>query len=240
MKNVITNTLDLMQAGGIRYYLLRPVDLREELPAEIDLIVPKEDLPALCDLLRKKEQGVRINTFIAKNTVQIHLGQLTLDVKTKLCFLPTKTLEFFALPPFCGYRITDEQLLIPDTGHAYLFTFWSLHLFLDKHRVEDSSSFHIYLQFFANQQKWVRHHHFEHWAERVFGENAKHFIFLVDLLITDGPDGLPLGYQHSVKSWWKETHPLQNFSYYPQKWKYGIYRRLGLSTFQQLPAAQSA
>lgn len=240
MKHPIVELLDFLQFENIRYYLLRPVSLKEH-NADIDVIIPDEDLQRLLQLLKNTHKEISINNRIANHTLQIQIGSVILDVKTRVCFLPTKSLAFNDCPPYSGYQIEQGHWVFPTSSKASLFTFWTLHLFLDKKRVQDSSTFAKYLDWCEKEgNNLVRHPYLEFWAQRLFSTKKNQFLDMVEEVLSGNVNRLPDNYQQQVKQWWTANFPRVHLMYYPQKWKYGFYRRMGFSTFRALAQTENS
>lgn len=154
---------------GIPYYLLRPLDLNKK-EKDVDIIVSKPNVLKLANKLQEFDFEAEVTTSVAKNSVGIIVdGDLLLDIKTRICFLPSKFFSFKPPPPYSGIKLDKNGIVYPDVSDDKLFTFWILHFFLDKKHPSLSGSYEIFRQKYAsNYNDMLESDFFQKWLHKVF------------------------------------------------------------------------
>ena len=169
MRKRILSIFDYLNENNISYFLLRPIDLNEAI-MDIDLIIPKPEFYKLVDILDKTSFKVFFKYSPANTSIQLFIDEVLLDIKFHICFLPRKTLVFSKEKiSFSNIRIEDNQYIYPNTDEEILFTLWSYHLFLDKEKVNQSTSFYIYKsRYIDNWSKLSQSTYFRNWTTIIF------------------------------------------------------------------------
>ncbi|NQX92227.1 MAG: hypothetical protein HRT74_08930, partial [Flavobacteriales bacterium] len=225
----------LLKEVGVSYYLLRPLDLNEEVK-DIDLVMPEGDVNLLVKHLISKGRKGKYSKSIANNSIAIVLeNDVVLDIKTRVCFFKTKFLSLHEGPPFAIAK-KENNLFIPDVPEEQLFTFWMMHFFLDKDQPQDSSTFELFKQRFAHSHFIHLNSSFcKHWVEKVFGpyeQQARTFIetYMASGFRKEHADNQYL--QNLVLSRSGKIH----IAFHLERIKYGIIRRIKRNLYRPLHA----
>lgn len=234
----VRRVFDLLDECKASYYLLRPIDLHEEVKG-IHVVMPTEDVNLIIGHLKARSIEATYTTSIAENSIAILIGDMMLDVKTKVCFFPSKFYAFEEAPPFAGIKKVMGHILTPDVGEEQLFTFWALHLFLDKKNPRDSSSHHLFKDFYEkNWQAMMQNSYVEEWHRLIWGNFTAVARRRMKQFMSDD-------FQHRdedndfLKDLVLSRHTLIHIKYYFEKIKYGIIRRIKRNLFKPIAAYSS-
>ncbi len=149
MQQKINLLFSLLESHNIKYYLLRPLDFRFTIK-DIDLIILKEEFASLKNILSKEFGQLFYKPSNANSSTQLLVNNVLLDIKFSICFLPRKSLVLNYDIPFSKVIYKKKYLLFPDVEKEKFFTFWVHHLFLDKEKPSDSSSFLVFKDLYSN------------------------------------------------------------------------------------------
>ncbi|PKA98306.1 hypothetical protein B0O79_1991 [Flavobacteriaceae bacterium MAR_2009_75] len=228
MRTDIKEMFEFLDGQKVRYYLLRPLDLRKEIE-DIDIIIPKEDFDALITSLSKTYKKVLFRNSNANASVQVIANGILLDIKFSICFLPGKTLVLKESSPYAGVRKLSNDILVPDVSEEVLFTFWTYHLFLDKPIPEKSSTYDIYKELYDTRwEACIDTVFFKKWTNIIFNKKSD---IVREILVS-----YFIGERELVK---KETNklmrglvfknrPALKFNYVIDRIKFAAQRRLGI------------
>lgn len=225
----------LLDELKLRYFLLRPVDLNEEVK-DLDIVMPIEHVQELVAFLQATGTDGRMTTSIAENSIGIWVGEVLLDIKTKLCFFPSKFLAFDQPPTWTGVRHLTPDILIADAHPDEQFTYWMLHLFLDKDQPRTSSSFHVFKMLYEDD--WFQRLHSatcQKWCKRIWGRYLPEAILGMEAFFEHH-------FAHSegdntyLKNLVLSRHPRIHLLYHFERIKYGLLRRLKRNLYQPLAA----
>ncbi len=158
-----------LEEWDIPYYLLRPLDLKKD-EKDVDIIVSKANVQRLAQRLKELNFHAEVTTSVAEYSVGIIVdNDLLLDIKTRICFLPSKFYSFKNPPPYSGIKIESDGIIYPEVSPEKLFTFWILHFFLDKKHPSLSGSYDIFCQKYAkNALQMLQSEFCQIWLHRVF------------------------------------------------------------------------
>jgi hypothetical protein len=229
----VRRVFDLLDECQAKYYLLRPIDLHEEVK-DIDVVMPMEDVNLIIGHLKAKNIDATYTTSIAENSIAILIGDMLLDVKTKICFFSSKFYAFEEAPPFAGIKKVMGHVLIPDVEEEHLFTFWALHLFLDKKNPRDSSSYHLFQDFYGeNWRVMMKSEYVEEWHRLIWGNFTAVARRCMKQFMSNN-------FQHRdedndfLKNLVLSRHTFIHITYYFEKIKYGIIRRIKRNLFKPI------
>lgn len=231
----VISMFGLMDDAGTRYYLLRPIHLNEEVK-DIDIVVPEEDVNDLVNHIMALGLNATFTRSMAENSIAIVINDIMIDIKTKVCFFSSKFYAFDKEPPFCSVKELEGGILVPDVSWDRLFTFWSLHLFLDKKNPKDSASYHLFEQYYSkNWPLMLNSRYCREWFTMVWGgylDQATDQMrgFMSNEFSHDDSDNEFL--KDLVLSRNLRTH----LAYYIEKMKYGIIRRTKRDLFKPIAA----
>lgn len=173
----VHNAFILLEKAGVRYYLLRPIDLKKEI-SDIDLVIPHKDFARLITFLKKENSDIRFKFSPYNYTIKLFIGDLILDIQFFVAFLPRKSFVLKKQPVYSSVtHIEEHNLVVPDTDPEILFTLWTFRFLLDKEKASNSGSFEVYKQLY--KESWhelSESDYFSDWASEVFRkqvENAK-------------------------------------------------------------------
>ncbi|MCB0761964.1 MAG: hypothetical protein KDC12_10615 [Flavobacteriales bacterium] len=231
----VNAVFDMLDRCNARYYLLRPIDLHEEVK-DIDVVMPQEDVNVVIAHIKSHKIKATYTTSIAENSIAIVIGDMVLDVKTRVCFFASKFYAFNEPPPYAGIKKVNGHIIIPDVEPWHLFTFWSLHLFLDKTNPEDSSSYHLFKDFYGNNwMTMMENHYVREWHKLVWGNFSSIARKRIRTFMGNG-------FEHRnedndfLKNLVLSQHVLIHLTYYFEKLKYGIIRRIKRNLYKPVEA----
>ena len=167
MNNKPIEILHFLESSSIPYYLLRPIDCLEF--SDIDLIISRPAFCRLLNILHKSSHNVYVKQTNAKESIQLFVNDILLDIKFLVCFLPRKVLTFNNKLEYSSFKIEDNRFLYPKVNEEVLFTFWTFHLFLDKDSPSSSASFIEYKKRY--HKKWeemMTSFFFKSWMKNIF------------------------------------------------------------------------
>ena len=208
--------------------MLRPLDFRDEIK-DIDLIVLEEEYSTLKKILTKEFGQLYYKPSNANASTQLLVDGLLLDLKFFICFLPRKSLVLNYEIPFSTVIYKTEYLLVPDVEDEKLFTFWSHHLFLDKKQPSDSSTFLVFKALYANS--WNQLIETEYYKEsllKIYSSNrSKQANQLIVSFFKNGLNPSEQRINAVLKEILIKNSLGLQLKYIYDKFKFGIYRRLG-------------
>ena len=228
MKEKVDLIFSLLDRNNIRYYLLRPLDLRSDIK-DIDLIVLEEEYNTLKKILTKEFGQLYYKPSNANASTQLLVDGLLLDLKFAICFLPRKSLVLNYDIPFSTVFYKTEYLLVPDVEEEKLFTFWSHHLFLDKKQPSDSSTFLVFKELYANRwNQLIETDCFKESLMRIYLSNkSKQAEQLIFSFFNNGLNPSEKRINAALKEMVIKNRIWLLVKYIYDKFKFGIYRRLG-------------
>ncbi|MEQ9266217.1 MAG: hypothetical protein RLN81_13395 [Balneolaceae bacterium] len=176
----VHNVFALLENSGVKYYLLRPIDLKKEI-TDIDLVIPREDFKKLLLFLKNKSSDIRFKFSPYNHTIKLFIDDLILDIQFFVAFLPRKSLILNKQPEYSTVsHLKEHNLIVPEVSSETLFTLWTFRFLLDKEKVSDSDSFKIYKQLYEDSwHELSKSDYFSIWLSEIFGnqiEGAKKLI----------------------------------------------------------------
>jgi len=233
--NNIKKWFNRLDSWGITYYLLRPVSLVKE-EKDLDLIMSEDDVNRLVDLLKAEQISAEVTTSIAENSVGIKVDDdLLLDIKTKVCFLPSKFYSFKASPPYSGV-VEKNNILYPDVADEVLFTFWVLHFFLDKKHPSMSGSYHIFCEKYEHSSlDMIQSEFFQFWLQKVFGRKRESAEYVITQFCKNNFQ-TTLELTRFTKELILKKNLITFIKFYLEKAKYAIIRRTTKEFYRPITA----
>ena len=181
MINKVIKLFNFLDNNGIKYLLLRPIDFEEDFE-DLDLIMPYIDFIKLLDLVSNSFQIVFLKYSNANGSIQLFLDNILLDIKFDICFLPRKSLIFKHDIPYGKVLLKKDRYLYPLVKDEVLFTFWTLHIFLDKKNPLKSSTYNMYKNlYFSSWKIFIYSGYFLKWTEFIFNKNNSIAINYINL-----------------------------------------------------------
>lgn len=170
----VHNAFELLENAGVKYYLLRPIDLKKEI-TDIDLVIPQEDFKKFILFLKNKSSDNRFKFSPYNHTIKLFIGDLILDIQFFVAFLPRKSLILSKQPEYSTVsHLKEHNLIVPDVNSETLFTLWTFRFLLDKEKVSDSDSFKIYKQLYENSwHELTKSDCFSIWLSEIFGDQIE-------------------------------------------------------------------
>lgn len=177
----VHNVFELLENAGVKYFLLRPIDLKKEI-TDIDLVIPKEDFKKLVLFLKSKSSDSSFKFSPYNYTIKLFIGDLILDIQFFVAFLPRKSLILSKKPEYSSVsHLKEYNLIVPEVNPETLFTLWTFRFLLDKEKATDSDSFETYKHLYKDSWRELsKSDYFSIWASEVFGshvEDAKKLLF---------------------------------------------------------------
>ncbi len=238
MRTKVRQMFSLLDENNIRYYLLRPIDLDDEIK-DLDIIVPKEDLGKLSDMLLLAYKKLLYRKSHANASIQILANDILLDIKFSMCFLPGKSLVLSDKLMFTGVKEIRKNILSPDIPQEVLFTFWTFHLFLDKVYPEQSSTFLIYKELFKEDWKSLIYtDFFKNWSKILFKKQFANAINEIESYFENDMILKEQTTNSSLKKLLFKSRPFLRSRYLFDRIKFALYRRLGIyGNYKQITKA---
>lgn len=227
---------ELLDSLGLRYFLLRPVDLNEEVK-DLDIVMPPQHVQQLIAFLQASGVEGKTTTSIAENSIGIWVGDVLLDIKTRLCFFPSKFLAFDQPPTWTKVRHLNPDTLIADADPDEQFAYWMLHLFLDKMRPYDSSSFHVFKVLYEDD--WQQRLHSpicQTWMKRIWGRFFPEALTALEAFFENGFNHPPGSDNSYLQNLVLSRNPRIHLLYHFERIKYGLLRRIKRNLYQPLAA----
>lgn len=231
----VMSMFNLMDDAGTRYYLLRPIDFNEEVK-DIDIVVPEEDVDDLVRHITGLGLKATFTRSIAENSIAIVINGMMIDIKTKICFVSSKFYAFDDEPPFSQTKELEGGILVPDVAWDRLFTFWSLHLFLDKKNPQHSASHHLFERYYSeNWTQMLNSSYCRTWFTKVWGSYVDQATdqmrgFMSNAFTHEDSDN------EFLKNLVLSRNMRIHLTYYLEKIKYGIIRRIKRNLYKPLAA----
>ena len=218
----------LFNSNNIKYYLLRPLDFRDEIK-DIDLIVLEEEYSTLKKILTKEFGQLYYKPSNANASTQLLVDGLLLDLKFAICFLPRKSLVLSYDIPFSSVVYKTEYLLVPDVVEKKLFTFWTHHLFLDKKQPSDSSTFLVFKDLYANRwSQLIKTNYFKESLVMIYSsKRKKQAEKLILSFFNNGLNPSETKINIALKEMVIKRSIAFQLKYIYDKIKFGVYRRIG-------------
>ena len=142
MRDRLLNIFNYLDKNSVKYFLLRPIDFTKNVE-DIDLVISRTDFTLLLNVLIKDSKKTHLKYTNARESIQLFIDDILLDIKFNICFLPRKSLFFNKNIPTCTTIIKEDRYFFPDVNDEVLFTFWTYHLLLDKVNSSLSSTYVI-------------------------------------------------------------------------------------------------
>lgn len=229
MRKKINLIFALFDRNNIRYYLLRPLDFRSEIK-DIDLIIVESEYSNLKKILTKEFGQLYYKPSNANASTQLLVDGLLLDLKFSICFLPRKSLVLNYDIPFSSVIYKIDYLLVPNVEEEKLFTFWTHHMFLDKQKPADSSTFLVFKDLYVNSfSELLNSEFFKDSLLRIFPSDKNiQAAKLISSYFNNGlnPNEIKIG--EVLKNIVIRNSIGFQLKYIYDKVKFGIYRRIGL------------
>ena len=231
----VKGAFGLLDELGLRYFLLRPIDLKEEVK-DLDIVMPMQDVWELLAFLQASGAEGEVTTSIAENSIGIWVGDVLLDIKTRLCFFPSKFLAYDDAPTWCGVKHLDEHTLIADCSQQEQFIYWVLHLFLDKAQPRTSSSFHVFKKEYEGMWRWALQTPLsQQWFNRIWGKYTPEAIAHMTAFF-ENDFAHPQGDNSYLKNLVLSRNVRLHLTYHFERIKYGIIRRVKRNLYSPLAA----
>lgn len=168
------HALKLLLDSGCRFNLARPVPIASPI-SDLDLLMERADVDRLLNYLKQNKIEFRVHVPCSAHTVWIRLFGLLLDIRTAAAFLPFKSLSINIDLPAATCLREEKGHIIPDMSDNALFTWWSLHLLLDKRTPDCSSGFNFYRSYFAdNWKECIDSSEFANFCSLLLSNSASH------------------------------------------------------------------
>ena len=224
----VKSIFNFLDQQNINYLLLRPIDLNLGFN-DIDLLVQKSEFKRLLIALEKSDFFVQYQLTNSNASIKIYVNGVVLDIQHNICFLPYKGIVIKKEAPFSSIRLEESQFVYPDVSDEVLFTFWTYRLFLDKEKVDASASYIIYKSKFEGQWKsLITTPFFKEWTVEIFtDENFREVLLLLTEFFSTGMEKSQKDYNTIFKGILFNSHTNLATSYFFDKLKFKILRRLG-------------
>ena len=190
MRDRLLNIFNYLDKNSVKYFLLRPIDFTKNVE-DIDLVISRTDFTLLLNVLIKDSKKTHLKYTNARESIQLFIDDILLDIKFNICFLPRKSLFFNKNIPTCTTIIKEDRYFFPDVNDEVLFTFWTYHLLLDKVNSSLSSSYVIYLDNYSKRwEKFIESKYFITWTQLIFYTNSNKALELIRSFFTNNMAGL--------------------------------------------------
>ena len=93
MRDRLLNIFNYLDKNSVKYFLLRPIDFTKNVE-DIDLVISRADFSCLLNVLIKDFKKSHIKYSNARESIQLFIDDILLDIKFRICFLPRKSLLF--------------------------------------------------------------------------------------------------------------------------------------------------
>ena len=179
MRDRLLNIFNYLDKNSVKYFLLRPIDFTKNVE-DIDLVISRTDFTLLLNVLIKDSKKTHLKYTNARESIQLFIDDILLDIKFNICFLPRKSLFFNKNIPTCTTIIKEDRYFFPDVNDEVLFTFWTYHLLLDKVNSSLSSTYVIYLDNYSKRwEKFIESKYFITWTQLIFYTNSNKALELI-------------------------------------------------------------
>jgi len=200
MRDRLLNIFNYLDDNSIKYFLLRPIDFTKKVD-DIDLVITRTEFSHLLNVLIKDSKKTHIKYSNARESIQLFIDNILLDIKFNMCFLPRKSLFFTKNIPSCNTIIKEDRYFFPNIDDEVLFTFWTYHLLLDKANSSLSSTYLIYLDNYSNRwKKMIESKNFIKWTKLIFKDNSIKAIDLISSYFTNNLTGLNYSDNKKIQS----------------------------------------
>jgi hypothetical protein len=200
MRDRLLNIFNYLDDNSIKYFLLRPIDFTKKVD-DIDLVITRTEFSHLLNVLIKDSKKTHIKYSNARESIQLFIDNILLDIKFNMCFLPRKSLFFNKNIPSCTTIIKEDRYFFPNIDDEVLFTFWTYHLLLDKANSSLSSTYLIYLDNYSNRwKKMIESKNFIKWTKLIFKDNSIKAIDLISSYFTNNLTGLNYSDNKKIQS----------------------------------------
>ena len=168
---------------------------------DIDLFITRTEFSHLLNVLIKDSKNTHIKYSNARESIQLFIDNILLDIKFNMCFLPRKSLFFYKNIPTCNTIIKEDRYFFPNIDDEVLFTFWTYHLLLDKANSSLSSTYLIYLDNYSKRwEKMIESKNFIKWTKLIFKDNSIKAIDLISSYFTNNLTGLNYSDNKKIQS----------------------------------------
>ena len=200
MRDRLLNIFNYLDDNSIKYFLLRPIDFTKKVD-DIDLVITRTEFSHLLNVLIKDSKKTHIKYSNARESIQLFIDNILLDIKFNMCFLPRKSLFFTKNIPSCNTIIKEDRYFFPNIDDEVLFTFWTYHLLLDKANSSLSSTYLIYLDNYSKRwEKMIESKNFIKWTKLIFKDNSIKAIDLISSYFTNNLTGLNYSDNKKIQS----------------------------------------
>jgi len=190
MRDRLLNIFNYLDKNSVKYFLLRPIDFTKNVE-DIDLVISRTDFTLLLNVMIKDSKKTHLKYTNARESIQLFIDDILLDIKFNICFLPRKSLFFNKNIPTCTTIIKEDRYFFPDVNDEVLFTFWTYHLLLDKVNSSLSSTYVIYLDNYSKRwEKFIESKYFITWTQLIFYTNSNKALELIRSFFTNNMAGL--------------------------------------------------
>jgi len=227
MKDKLEYIFSYLDDNSIKYFLLRPIDFTKKVD-DIDLVISRADFSYLLKVLIKDSKKSYIKYSNARESIQLFIDGILLDIKFSICFLPRKSLFFYKNVPTCNIIIKENRYFFPEIDDEVLFTFWTYHLLLDKVNPSLSSTYVIYINNYSKRwEKMIESKNFIEWTKLIFKANSKKAIKLIRSYFDNNMAGLNYFDNKKIQSLAIKSNKLI-LNFYFDKYYFKLLRLLGM------------
>ena len=227
MRDRLLNIFNYLDDNSIKYFLLRPIDFTKKVD-DIDLVITRAEFSHLLKVLIKDSKNTHIKYSNARESIQLFIDNILLDIKFNMCFLPRKSLFFYKNIPTCNTIIKEDRYFFPNIDDEVLFTFWTYHLLLDKANSSLSSTYLIYLDNYSKRwEKMIESKNFIKWTKLIFKDNSIKAIDLISSCFTNNLTGLNYSDNKKIQSLAIKSNKLI-LNFYFDKYYFKFLRLLGM------------
>lgn len=185
-KDLAQYLFQLLDESDISYLLLRPCSLDERF-TDIDLVIPEKQFLHFLDILMDSDLEAWYQPTAYNRTSRIIVEGLILDVQFELAFMPRKSFRLRDSLPYSKVSFERDPFLYPEVSEEVLFTFWLLHLLLDKPSVEQSSTFKLFNEeYLSTWQHMLSTPFCDKWMQKIFGNQKKKALQLINGFFSNG------------------------------------------------------
>ena len=227
MRDRLLDIFNYLDKNSVKYFLLRPIDFTKNVE-DIDLVISRADFSCLLNVLIKDFKKSHIKYSNARESIQLFIDDILLDIKFRICFLPRKSLFFYKNIPTCNTIIKENRYFFPDIDDEVLFTFWTYHLLLDKVNSSLSSTYVIYINHYSKRwEKMIESKNFIEWTKLIFKANSKKATKLIRSYFNNNMAGFNYFDNKKIQSLAIKSNKLI-LNFYFDKYYFKLLRLLGM------------
>ena len=227
MRDRLLNIFNYLDKNSVKYFLLRPIDFTKNVE-DIDLVISRTDFTLLLNVLIKDSKKTHLKYTNARESIQLFIDDILLDIKFNICFLPRKSLFFNKNIPTCTTIIKEDRYFFPDVNDEVLFTFWTYHLLLDKVNSSLSSTYVIYINHYSKRwEKMIESKNFIEWTKLIFKANSKKATKLIRSYFNNNMAGFNYFDNKKIQSLAIKSNKLI-LNFYFDKYYFKLLRLLGM------------